>query len=141
MSNWIGISTSPSASLTLEQDPQINEFKSLIEALDISLERKNISLNDSVRLFFNVFVKENIPRKNSIEKDGWALAWPLFYTNEISNTDIENILQKHLDYKKFQTYPITDNIYMKMKNTNEFYYRMIRNNKVKNLDDIIPHFD
>lgn len=141
LSNWIGISTSPSASLTLEQDPQLNEFKSLVETLDISVEIKNISLNDSFRLVFNVFVKENIPRKNGIEKDGWALAWPLFYNNEVLNTDIENILQKNLDYKKFQTQPITDNIYMKMKNTNEFYYRMIRNNDVKNLDNIIPHFD
>ena len=141
LSNWIGISTSPSASLTLEQDPQLNEFKSLVEILDISLERKNISLNDSFHLIFNVFVRENIPRKNGIEKDGWALAWPLFYNNEVLNTDIENILQKNLDYKKFQTQPVTDNIYMKMKNTNEFYYRMIRNNDVKNLDDIIPHFD
>lgn len=98
-------------------------------------------LNDFFRLVFSAFVKENIPRKIGIEKDGWALAWPLFYNNEVSNKDIENVLQQNLDYKKFQTQPISDSIYMKMKNTNEFYYRIIRNNGVKNLDEIIPHFD
>lgn len=40
LSNWIGISTSPSASLTLEQDPQLNGFKSLVETLNISIENK-----------------------------------------------------------------------------------------------------
>ena len=75
--------------MTLDQEKNLDELKSLIQKLNISLHTEEIcKLNDSFDLIFNMFVKEDIPRNNGIEKNGWALAWPLFYTNKILNSDI-----------------------------------------------------
>jgi hypothetical protein len=61
--NWIGVSTSPSAS---------------------------ISINECSNSIKNVFIQYDIPHKTFIEKDGWALSWTREDTNHNCKTIMQN---------------------------------------------------
>lgn len=84
---WIGVSTAPKAHLVLTNDP-----KEAIEAMQIPK---------------NLFVKYDIPLKNTIEKNGFALNLPQAYefvrsgggkySQEKYRDDIDTILKKQLD--------------------------------------------
>ena len=131
---WIGINTSPSALLTLDQDTEFfNSFdtiKELVDRQDQSIidrlpeQQKTMVmfLVDIANLLANLkkyYVSYNIPNKNGLEKNGKALAWPLFDDEYIK--EIEQIFKEELHFSKFQQSTIGYEIYMKWKLTKDFY--------------------
>lgn len=135
-SNWIGISTSPSASLTLEQERKIDSLRNT--SLSSELNNNKINLGNLFKILPNVFVKYDIPTKNGIEKDGWALSWPnLFHNSWESNDIIDEIFNKELSYEKYQNSSIEKGIYFKYKNTKDFYNNVLKENQIINLNDQI----
>jgi hypothetical protein len=72
----------------------------------------------------NSFTKYNIPRKQGIEKGGLALAWPKFYLKEdqyLSQEKIEEVFEKELSLEKYQKTFIKTDIFLKYRNTKDFY--------------------
>jgi hypothetical protein len=135
--NWVGISTSPSASLTLEQDTRIfddySSFKSTIDNLEKENRERINQLRPEQRKVLDlmytyaelleewkkIYIQYDIPNKNGIENDGWALAWPLIQ-NDDSET-IFNILNHELDFTKYQNRTVGYDVYLKRRNTRRFY--------------------
>jgi len=81
--NWIGISTSQNASLTLEQDKSLDNFLEASTKITASSNGFSINLRSGIDLIRSSFINYDIPRKDGIEKKGWALAWPTFYDNGV----------------------------------------------------------
>jgi hypothetical protein len=123
-SDWIGVTTSPSASLTLEKERKIDQINS---KLDAELENTKISLNVYYEKLKKTFVKYDIPKKNRIEKNGWALAWPIVFTKNVeSNKKIIEIFDKNLSYITYQNNFKKKDIYFKYKNTKDFFDDLIK---------------
>lgn len=133
--NWMGISASPSVSLTLEQDRGIDIFGKNIGQKKISVEKKEkvISQNEIQNLFNiikNSFLEYDIPKKNGKER-GWALAWPYNPSKGITNNNkIIKIFNKNLSYSRYQDNFVDNDIYLKYKNTKLFFDYL--NNRKKN---------
>ncbi len=109
LAEWIGISASPSAHRLVNETVQ-----------------KNVDLG-------KIFYKYDIPLKNSIERDAWAINWPQF-----QNAFFDMVKQKNvpINYKSFdeiineQLKNTTDiSISLKWRNTNNFAQRIIQENK------------
>ncbi|HEY7573496.1 MAG TPA: hypothetical protein VH796_19210 [Nitrososphaeraceae archaeon] len=98
--NWIGISTTPSASLAIEQ-------------------RTDVSLNETY------FVKYDIPTKDGSEHNGWALAWPkLDLPGKGFNETTERCrkyLSAKLNAEDVINKPLSISVYTKYRNTLDFY--------------------
>ncbi len=121
-SNWIGISTAPSATLTLEEDKEMIDLTQL--KLTASIASNNVDLSILMRVIVSSFVKYTVPRKGYNEKNGWSLAWPrLFDSNnsECSQEKIIRVMTKQFSSEVFQKQYISSDIYMKFKNTIEFF--------------------
>ena len=124
-SDWIGVTTSPSASLTLEKERKIDQIDS---KLDAELENIKISLNLYYEKLKKTFVKYDIPKKNGIEKNGQALVWPIVFTNNLeSNKKIIEIFDKNLSNITYQNNFKKKDIYFKYKNTKDFFDDLIKN--------------
>ena len=91
-SNWIGITTNPSLSLLFDNDPNLDILR-----------------ND-------IFVKYDIPKKFGYEKNGWCYNW----TKTVSESDIL-VLKQELDFGNYQKEHIPYEVYLKYKNTLDFY--------------------
>lgn len=150
--NWIGISTAPSSSLTLEQD---TNFLKWHDKLRISIgelcKRKNkikrklpaehSALLDFLCVFVEyvdelkkIFIQYDIPTKNGNEKCGWAIAWPLLRDNA---KEVELKLFDTLDFRKFQKNTIGYDVFLKFRNTQKFYNFCIKKGLNINLRTII----
>lgn len=129
---WIGVSTSPSASLTLEQERKIDLIQNNLFSANIN--NNKINLGNLFKILSYVFVKYDIPTKNGIEKYGWGLSWPnIFHNSFDSNEKVNNIFNKELSYNKYQKNFIKKEIYIKYKNTKDFYNHILRNYSITNL--------
>jgi hypothetical protein len=71
-------------------------------------------------------VQYDVPLKTSLEKDCYAIAWPIMVDDGHSES-IENKLIEFLDYRKFQTEDMSYDEYLKYKNTKLFYEYCKRN--------------
>ncbi len=148
--NWIGISTSPSASLTLEQDTKIFDayisLKKTIDSLDDKNKERINKLQHEQKKVFDLlyafaevlnewkkfYIQYDIPNKNGIESDGWALAWPLI--NNHDSKTIFYVLNQELEFTKFQNKTIGYDIYSKRRNIRRFYNFCTSKNDDINLD-------
>jgi hypothetical protein len=100
--NWIGISAAPSAKYLIEQNSNSN---------------KNFeagTLDDS-----DIFVKYDIPLKNGVDKNGWALAWPI-HLNEYSG-DKKYLKDRVVLLQCFAGQSISLEAAPKYKNTLDFF--------------------
>jgi hypothetical protein len=130
--NWIGISASPSASLTLEQDNRIDNLNKLVNkvALSAHMKEQTINIGDLLKTITTSFTKYDIPSKSSIERNEWALAWPRYFDNGETfypQADIEKVLTDNLSYEKYQANSIPKDIFMKFRNTRDFYCSTAKN--------------
>jgi hypothetical protein len=122
--SWIGISTSQSASLTLEQERKGSSFERDAVAITTSYKGLKANLQAILDLIKSSFIRYDIPRKDGTERKGWALAWPTFFDKGAYYTrrdQVNRVFEKELSYKKYQESPIGYDIYNKFKNTRFFY--------------------
>jgi hypothetical protein len=131
--NWIGIITTPSATLTIDQ---LNSFGKHLKELDLSnlptIVKETLDHFSTIMYTVDVastyFIKYPVPFKN-IENDCYSLAWPFAYGQDLS--EIEKKLNSFLNYNKFQTEDIDHDLYVKYRNTQKFY------NKIQNEKKLI----
>ena len=122
--NSIGISTSQNASLTLEQDKSLDSLLDASAKVTASSNDFSINLRSGIDLIRSSFISYDIPRKDGIEKKGWALAWPTFYDDGVhyrSQDSLNKIFEKELSYQIYQQNSVGYDIYVKFKNTRLFY--------------------
>jgi hypothetical protein len=114
---WIGISTTPSASLTIEQTKEkLDKYVKLNPQYSFeNFHLDSLPILNLLRKSF--FIQYDLPTKNGIEKRGWALAWPLLD----DNLEIYKIINQTLNFRKFQQKSIEYDTYKKFKNTKQFY--------------------
>lgn len=120
--DWIGISASPNASLTLEQEHIIDELHNLDACA--SINQSSINLKNLYSIMKDSFINYDIPTKNGIERNGWALSWPIFFDKgEVYHTqnEIKEVLDEELSYKKYQQTSISNVVYRKFRNTKNFF--------------------
>ena len=119
---WIGISASPTASLTLEQEHTTDELRNLDASM--STEQASIRFNNLYSIMKDCFINYDIPTKNGIERNGWALSWPIFYDKGDyyhTQNEVKGVLDEELSYLKYQQSSISNDVYRKFKNTKEFF--------------------
>jgi hypothetical protein len=129
--NWIGMITTPSATLTLDQ---LNSFKQSTGKLDDSNIHDDVKqiLKDFYKILYIVdvastyFIKYDVSLKTPIENDCYVLGWP--FTNGPDLNQIEHKLNDFLDFNKFQTKNIHHGLYVKYRNT-QIFYNFIQNEK------------
>jgi hypothetical protein len=122
--DWIGISTSPSATLTLEQARDLDSILNIEASAHVKGMKGNIDLRKLFHIMKNSFTSYDIPTKTGVEKKGWALSWPVFYgSGELYHTQDEIIhtISKELSYHEYQRTSINKDKYTKFRNTKEFY--------------------
>lgn len=122
-SNWGGIVTTPSATLTLDQ---LNSFQDshLIGSHSDKENSDKVSIISTIRSMAptnlkHLLVKYDIPLKSVIERDGYAIAWPSINDDRVGK--IEKNLEELLDYAVFQKQLIGYDLFIKYKNTKIFY--------------------
>jgi hypothetical protein len=123
MANWIGIITTPSATLAIEQ---LNSFSKSINSSNFhtmgrmadDLLRKFFRYVKTVDIASTYFMRYKVPFKNHVGIDAYALVWP--YTNGEDLNLIRNKLNEFLNFQKFQTEIISHDIYEKYLNTKIF---------------------
>ena len=115
-SKWIGISTTPSASLILNQKQQeIEKFTNrLLKYSYDDVKPEVVRFTNDIK---KSFVPYNVPNKDEYKKE-FAIAWPLMnqYTNEIIK-----IIEHKLKNNKLKQKSRKDDVYLKFKNTKDFY--------------------
>jgi hypothetical protein len=127
--DWIGISASPNASLTLEQEHTFDE----ILGIDID------NLKNLFSIVKNCFIQYDIPTKNTAGRNGWALAWPNFFDGgDFYHTqkEIKQVFDEELSYQKYQQTSISNDIYRKFRNTKDFFDFSIREKGLIDCDSI-----
>jgi hypothetical protein len=106
--DWIGISASPSASLTMEQEHGIDLFLNKLSEIDLSVSLGRLKVDNMKKLIHAVkdsFINYDIPTKDGFERNGWALSWPAFFDSSDtyhSQEDVKQILDEKLLYQKYQ---------------------------------------
>ena len=112
---WIGISATPSASLILNQKQRdIDKFENrLLKSSYAGVESEVLRFINDIK---KSFVLYNIPYKDEYKKE-FAIAWPLNqYTNEIIK-----LIEHKLKSNKLKQKSRKDDVYLKFKNTKDFY--------------------
>ena len=124
MSEWIGISAAPSTFLALKHEsPNFKRFQKI--GLHVTTSRGDIDASEQIGIM-SCFIDHDIPLKTGFEKEGLALAWPLYQNSAYhSNTKFERLFEKQLDYRKFQEKPVPYEIYRKLSNTRQFYKKCV----------------
>ena len=112
---WIGISATPSASLILNQKQRdIEKFANrLLKYSDASVESEVLRFINDIK---KSFVLYNIPYKDEYKKE-FAIAWPL---NQYAH-EIIKIIEHKLKNNKLKQKSTIDDVYLKFKNTKDFY--------------------
>lgn len=135
--DWIGISASPNASLTLEQEHSIDELLTI----DMSATFKGSTIN--LKKLFNImkdcFIRYDIPTKNSTERNGWALSWPIFFDGgDLYHTEneIKQLFDEELSYQKYQQTSNSNDVYKKLRNTKDFFDFSIQEKRLIDCDSI-----
>jgi hypothetical protein len=123
--NWIGITTSPSASLTLEQDNKINLFNK--SGVSIREGDSKLDISQIFKYILKSFIEYPIPKKNGNIIKGWALAWPRFFHDDdqyYKQEVFEEKLNEKLSFSTYQKNFFEYSIFLKFKNTMEFFSTM-----------------
>jgi hypothetical protein len=125
--NWGGIITSSTATNVIRQQNTVKGFQAQLEQYEsselspVQLELLN-TLKNLVRGLTgigNYLVEYDIPWKNQLKCEGYAVGWPLIedeHSKEIEKK-LNELLVKHETYKNTDKH----DIYMKYKNTIVFY--------------------
>ena len=120
----VGISTTPSASLILNQKQQeIEKFTTrLLKYSYDDVTPEVVRFTNNIK---NSFIPYNVPNKDEYKKE-FAIAWPLMnqYTNEIIK-----IIEQNLKNNKLKQKSRKDDVYLKFKNTKDFYNFCIEQQK------------
>lgn len=149
-SNWGGIITTPSATLTLDQQDtlkaaknQIDRFQNEEHGIEIDEDTQKLfnelseTININKDISPNFLIKYDVPQKSSFETDCYAVAWPII--EDENSIEIESKLKDFLDFTKFQKENISNDYYLKYRNTQTFYDSF--KNKKMSLEDIKNKFN
>lgn len=138
MTEWIGIICAPSASITYKNETGIlQELIANDPTLQIK-ESENKETQIKIAEFYSglrCFARYPIPTKRGIELDGLAIAWPIYAIYPKDKFD--ELFQKEMSTKKFQSSHIGYDIFLKLHNTRIFYERLnkaIQDGYIKEID-------
>jgi hypothetical protein len=86
--------------------------------------KETYDLKELIRRIKSSFINYDIPTKNGVERNGWALSWPAFF--DIGDLyhdqdEVKQILDEKLSYQKYQEKSASMDIYRKYKNTKDFF--------------------
>jgi hypothetical protein len=133
LTEWIGISCAPSASLTYSNQGGI--FRALSDSNPVlKIKQTEVKLSE-FSLGVNCFVRYSIPTKRGIEALGWALAWPIYSIYPYEKFDER--FQEEMNHKNFQSKPLGYDVYLKFHNTRIFYEgfrKAIREGRLREID-------
>ena len=121
--NWVGVITTPSATLTIEQSRSFSNSSRKVYLNNAtprlaSLFTKLIEFLNLLDTTLMNFVRYNVPLKGNIDNDCYALMWPLESGVELDS--IHQRLDMILNAKKFQSTNLSQDLFAKYRNTKLF---------------------
>ncbi len=131
--DWIGISASPNASLTLEQERSFGEVLKTNIDISASFMEWTINLKKLFSFMMDCYTRYDIPTKNGTERNGWALAWPIFFNGGNfyhTQNEIKQVFEEELSYQKYQQTSISNDAYRKLRNTRDFFNFSIQKKEI-----------
>lgn len=94
------------------------------------IKEQTLNIGELIRTIKSSFIRYDIPKKNGMEINGWALAWPSYYDNgEIfhSQAEIEEIFADNLSDAKYQSSFVTKDIFIKFRNSRDYFIAGAKN--------------